>query len=158
MDLNRIPLLLEGHDARVKRRMKQWEKAHSKLNAITIAGYRKVAKQTANWDARLAGETSEQHARRLAASSDIDDHIHDQVVNRPKYRERLDKAKDREASRRAALEKAEAARDENRRRKRLLAAPVPSLDSTEVRTTDAISRTFQSAPKRVKKIAIVRKV
>lgn len=155
MNIERTPLLLEGHNARVKRRMKRWERAHRKLEAITKAGYRKVAKRTANWETRIAGETPEEHARRIGSPSDVDADIHDSVAGGTKFRRRLDKAKAREAKRRAELESAERERDAHlerkRRREQMMNAPVPSLGPVDpTKTPAAISR--------VRKMATVRKI
>ena len=150
MSLARTPLLSEG----VKRRMKQWEKAHDQLHRVTRKGYKKLARQTADWEKRRPEETPEQHAQRLAGPEDVTGSFHDRIVNEPRTRAKLDRAKALEAKRRAQLDRAEQEREQKRRRKQMMAAPVPSLEPVRTRTPAAVVQAAQKVvrARRVKKL------
>lgn len=130
--------LFEG----VKKAMRKWEKAHSRLSRVSRSAYKEHAKKVSKWDARRPDETDERYGERIRSQGgDVEQSIYNRVF--AKHQRRLDTAAAEEAKRRAKLERAE----EKKRQKALRRAPTPALDPLEPAKIRTVAAMTQIAPR-----------
>jgi len=143
----RSPLLLEG----LKKKKKRWEKAASQLKreakAAREAGERRFTRYERRVPAPEPSAPDEERQRHAAHLLDVKDRFERQAFSDPKRTARLQQRQAKETRRFAKYQAAE----EKKRRKRMLKAPIPTLEPATPMTTVARSVAAKAgqAPERV---------
>ena len=142
----RSPLLLEG----LKKKKKRWEKAAAQLKreakATREAGEKRFSRYARRVPAPESSAPDDERQRHAAHLLDVKDRFERQAFSDPKRAARLQQHHAKETRRFAKYQAAE----EKKRRKRMLKAPIPTLEPATPMTTVArnVAAKAAQAPER----------